>query len=246
MLPRTFLKGLRRRFRPAQDRRRAGAAAGADRLARHQPAARGADGHEVPQLQRAAAEQFGKQFSGATALPAAADDDRLQEETWGLKTLCGENGDESDPHDMRHGQDPNWCANNVWNASADCNPISVEAWLEQRRYGITYPAEALGTHPLSSYVKRELDALHKGSVTVPVDIHGTPMPVAKARSMKCGATGSIGFDSTTGALTGLNGKDLGELFKLEYSALSGADVMAIAHGYNDYGGGEYFGTYGYF
>ena len=48
-----------------------------------------------------------------------------QEETWGLKGLCGEHGG--------HGGADDWCANGVWNASAGCNPISERSWREQRR-----------------------------------------------------------------------------------------------------------------
>merc|ERR1712060_530931 len=112
--------------------------------------------------------------------------------------------------------------------------------MGQRLFGIDYPVEALGTHPMAALVKEELEALKRGKVQKPSVEGATPIPLKSAGHVACGG-GELGFDARTGALTRWNGVDIGSLFKLEYATYSDSDVNDVAYGYNDYGGSTYFG-----
>eukprot|EP01052_Picozoa_sp_SAG31_P083968 SAG31_NODE_44218_length_263_cov_1.560976_1_plen_72_part_10 len=64
------------------------------------------------------------------------------------------------------------------------------SWHEQRQFGIDYPIEALGSHPLAAAVRKELAALQRGQVTLP-DVREMRQ-VSNLSAVPCGQT-TLGF-----------------------------------------------------
>eukprot|EP01051_Picozoa_sp_SAG22_P009844 SAG22_NODE_850_length_6855_cov_13.560391_3_plen_1538_part_00 len=152
--------------------------------------------------------------------------------------------------------DPAWCTNTAWRERMN-EPVyrgMVASWVEQRRWALDVPIQALGELPLADKMRAELSSLRQRNA-VPALPRGMQVVPSErwASRIDCGDGVAIGFNASTGAIDSLSSGAVdfagpnNPLAAFVYRTYSSEFLLQMSRGYFNEAGtgsaGTYFGTW---